>query len=30
MKSDSGQAVIATKWRDVAGAWKVNDMAMKE
>lgn len=29
MKSDSGEATIATKWRDVDGTWKVNDMAMK-
>ncbi|MGE5595775.1 MAG: hypothetical protein ACM3S1_07030 [Hyphomicrobiales bacterium] len=30
MKNDQGQGVIATKWRDVAGAWKVNDMAIKQ
>ncbi|SRR5690606_30881060 len=30
LKNDQGQGVIATKWRDVAGAWKVNDMALKQ
>lgn len=29
MKNAEGQAVIGTKWRDVAGAWKCNDMALK-
>lgn len=29
MKNDGGEGVIATKWKDVAGAWKVDDMAPK-
>jgi hypothetical protein len=30
MKNAEGQGVIATKWKDVAGAWKVDDMSIKE
>ncbi|MBI2765245.1 MAG: hypothetical protein HYX53_04945 [Chloroflexi bacterium] len=30
MKSADGEGIIATRWKDVAGAWKVDDMAMKE
>lgn len=29
MKNANGEGVIATKWRDVAGTWKVNDIALK-
>lgn len=29
MKNEGGQAIIATRWKDVAGAWKVDDMALK-
>lgn len=29
MKGPDGDATIATKWRDVAGSWKVNDIGMK-
>ena len=29
MKSEDGEATIATRWRDVAGAWKVNDIGVK-
>jgi hypothetical protein len=25
----NGDAVISTRWRDVAGAWKVNDIGLK-
>ncbi|MCK9520935.1 MAG: hypothetical protein M0R74_18215 [Dehalococcoidia bacterium] len=30
MKNAEGQGVIATRWRDIAGAWKVNDMVLKQ
>ena len=30
MKSADGEGIISTKWRDVAGSWKVNDIALKE
>lgn len=29
MKGEDGEATIVTRWRDVAGAWKVNDIAVK-
>ena len=29
MKNEGGQGVMATRWKDVAGAWKVDGMAMK-
>ena len=29
MKNADGQGVIATKWKDVAGAWKVDDISIK-
>jgi hypothetical protein len=29
MKNAEGEGIIATRWRDVAGAWKVNDIAIK-
>jgi hypothetical protein len=29
MKGADGDAVMVTKWVDVAGAWKVDDLAMK-
>lgn len=29
MKRDDGQGVIETKWKDVAGAWKVDDITLK-
>ena len=29
MKNAEGEGVIVTRWRDVAGAWKVNDIAIK-
>lgn len=29
MKNASGDGVIQTKWKDVAGAWKVDDMSIK-
>ena len=30
MKNANGEGVIATKWREVAGAWKVNDMWLRQ
>lgn len=30
MKTAEGEGTIVTRWRDVAGSWKVNDMAVKE
>lgn len=30
MQNPDGEAVIATRWRDVAGAWKVNDIGVKQ
>jgi hypothetical protein len=29
MQNAGGSAVITTKWKDVAGAWKVDDMVLK-
>jgi hypothetical protein len=29
MQNATGSAVISTRWKDVAGAWKVDDMALK-
>lgn len=29
MKTADGQGVITTKWKDVAGSWKVDDIAMQ-
>jgi len=29
MKNPDGEAVISTKWKDVAGAWKVDDIGIK-
>jgi hypothetical protein len=29
MKAPDGDAVITTKWKDVGGAWKVDDMVLK-
>ncbi len=29
MQNAGGSAIISTKWKDVAGAWKVDDMALK-
>lgn len=29
MKGEDGEATIATRWRDIAGAWRVNDIAVK-
>jgi hypothetical protein len=29
MKNADGEGVITTKWKDVAGAWKVDDIALK-
>lgn len=29
LKNDSGSVTITTKWQDVAGAWKVEDIALK-
>lgn len=29
MKNAGGEGIIATKWRDVAGAWKVDDIGLK-
>lgn len=29
MKNADGQGIIATKWRDVGGAWKVDDIGLK-
>ncbi len=30
MKRDGGEGVIVTKWKkDIAGAWKVDDMALR-
>jgi hypothetical protein len=29
MKNAEGQGVITTKWKDVAGSWKVDDIALK-
>ncbi|MCC6382979.1 MAG: hypothetical protein IT304_10765 [Dehalococcoidia bacterium] len=30
VKSAEAEGTIVTRWRDVAGSWKVNDMAMKD
>lgn len=30
MKSPDGDGVMFTKWKDVAGAWKVDDIGLKE
>jgi hypothetical protein len=30
MKNADGEAVITTRWRDIAGAWEVNDIALKQ
>lgn len=29
MKTAQGEGVIATRWKDVEGAWKVDDIALK-
>ncbi len=29
MTSPDGEAIMKTRWKDVAGAWKVDDMEMK-
>lgn len=29
MKNATGEGIIETKWKDVAGAWKVDDMGIK-
>jgi hypothetical protein len=29
MKNAEGEGIIATRWRDVAGSWKVNDIVLK-
>ncbi|MBE7517907.1 MAG: hypothetical protein HUU14_04290 [Dehalococcoidia bacterium] len=29
MKTADGERTIGTRWRDVAGSWKVNDIAVK-
>lgn len=29
MKTADGQGVITTKWKDVAGSWKVDDIALQ-
>ena len=29
MKRDDGQGIIMTKWKEVAGAWKVDDMSLR-
>ncbi|MEX2080023.1 MAG: hypothetical protein WEC33_00260 [Dehalococcoidia bacterium] len=29
MKNADGEGVIQTKWKDVAGAWKVDDIGLK-
>jgi hypothetical protein len=30
MKNPDGEGIIATRWRDVAGSWKVNDISLRE
>ncbi len=30
MKGEDGELTIATRWREVEGSWKVNDLALKE
>lgn len=30
VKNADGEGVISTKWKDVAGAWKVDDIALKQ
>jgi hypothetical protein len=30
MKTADGEGVITTKWKDVAGSWKVDDIALKQ
>lgn len=30
MKNAEGEGVIATRWKDVAGAWKVDDIGLKQ
>jgi hypothetical protein len=29
MKNAGGEGIIQTRWKDVAGAWKVDDIALK-
>ena len=29
MKNAGGQGIIMTKWKEVAGAWKVDDMSLR-
>jgi hypothetical protein len=29
MKNQNGEGIIATRWKDVAGAWKVDDIGLK-
>ncbi len=29
MQSPDGDGIMITRWKDVAGAWKVDDMALK-
>ena len=29
IKTSEGEGVLATRWKDVAGAWKVDGMAMR-
>jgi hypothetical protein len=30
MKTADGEGIITTKWKDVAGSWKVDDIALKQ
>jgi hypothetical protein len=30
MKNAEGEGIITTKWKDVAGSWKVDDIALKQ
>ncbi len=30
MKRADGEGVISTRWKDVAGAWKVDDIGLKQ
>jgi hypothetical protein len=29
MKNANGEGVVATRWKDIAGAWKVDDIGIK-
>jgi hypothetical protein len=30
MKNEAGDGIISSRWKDVAGAWKVDDIGLKQ